>query len=126
MSLMDALLREGYRDPREVYLALRSDGAKGSGSIDDPSDGSVVAGSAVAISNLTVDPTQVVQEDVFRVASADPLWQWKGESGAISYFENQGPAGNLVRGEENDSAAQAYEPIEELRTRIEDALLLSL
>lgn len=40
MSLMDAMLLEGYRDPSDVYIALRADGLKGSGTIDDPYDGS--------------------------------------------------------------------------------------
>jgi hypothetical protein len=39
MSLLEALLTEGYRDPREIYIALRADGQKGSGTIDDPYDG---------------------------------------------------------------------------------------
>ena len=39
MSLIDAMLLEGYREPREVYIALRADGLKGSGTIDDPFDG---------------------------------------------------------------------------------------
>ena len=44
MSLVDALLLEPYRDPREVYIALRSDGLKGSGTIDDPYDGATRLG----------------------------------------------------------------------------------
>lgn len=44
MSLTDAMLLEGYRDPKEVYIALRTDGLKGSGTIDDPYDGGVAQG----------------------------------------------------------------------------------
>lgn len=54
MSLMDAMLLEGYRDPREVYIALRTDGLKGSGTIDDPYDGGVREGAAF-INNLLLD-----------------------------------------------------------------------
>jgi hypothetical protein len=39
MSLLEALLTEGWRDPHEVYISLRADGQKGSGTIDDPYDG---------------------------------------------------------------------------------------
>jgi hypothetical protein len=39
VSLLDSLLLEGYRDPRDIYIALRADGQKGSGTIDDPYDG---------------------------------------------------------------------------------------
>ena len=35
MSLLDALLPDPYRDPREVWIALRSDGQRGSGTIAD-------------------------------------------------------------------------------------------
>ena len=48
MSLLDALLLEGYRDPREVYIALRADGQKGSGTIDDPYDGGTRLGPALS------------------------------------------------------------------------------
>ena len=37
MSLTDALLREAY--PLDVWIALRTDGAKGSGTENDPYDG---------------------------------------------------------------------------------------
>jgi hypothetical protein len=47
MSLLDALLLEAYRDPREVWIALRSDGAKGSGTIDDPYDGNLQQGPSI-------------------------------------------------------------------------------
>lgn len=52
MSLVDALLLEPYRDPREVYIALRTDGLKGSGTIDDPYDGSRKSFSSISITNL--------------------------------------------------------------------------
>jgi len=39
MSLVDALLLEAYRDPHDVWIALRSDGLKGSGTLNDPYDG---------------------------------------------------------------------------------------
>ena len=39
MSLLDALLLDPYRDSREVWIALRADGQRGSGTLDDPYDG---------------------------------------------------------------------------------------
>lgn len=53
MSLTDALLNEGYRDPREVWIALRADGQKGSGTIDDPYDGSRRSYTPIGISTLS-------------------------------------------------------------------------
>lgn len=47
MSLLDAMLLEGYRDPREVYIALCTDGQKGSGTMDDPYDGGTRLGLAL-------------------------------------------------------------------------------
>lgn len=52
MSLLDALLLEPYRDPHEVYIALRSDGLKGSGTIDDPYDGGTRFGLALSATLL--------------------------------------------------------------------------
>ena len=40
MNLLDSMLLDPYRDPCEIWIALRSDGSKGSGTIDDPYDGS--------------------------------------------------------------------------------------
>jgi hypothetical protein len=48
MSLLDALLLEGYRDPRDIYIALRADGQKGSGTIDDPYDGGTRQGPSIS------------------------------------------------------------------------------
>jgi len=51
MSLLDALLNEGYRDPRDIYIALRADGQRGSGSgsVDDPYNGSVAPTAPIAV-----------------------------------------------------------------------------
>ncbi len=49
MSLTDALLREAY--PLDVWIVLRTDGAKGSGTENDPYDGSVVAATAVPVTS---------------------------------------------------------------------------
>jgi hypothetical protein len=59
MSLSDALLTEGWRDPREIYIALRSDGLRGSGTIDDPYDGGARLGSPVGAS-VTLDRKEVI------------------------------------------------------------------
>ncbi len=58
MSLTDALLLEGYRDPREVWIALRSDGQKGSGTVNDPYDGGTKLGSSISITNLVNTGTE--------------------------------------------------------------------
>jgi hypothetical protein len=59
MSLLDALLNEGYRDPREVYIALRADGQKGSGTVDDPYDGGTRNGTPVPV-NLAFNAREAV------------------------------------------------------------------
>jgi hypothetical protein len=53
MSLTDALLLEPYRDPREVWIALRTDGQRGSGTMADPYDGSRRDHPAFSITSLT-------------------------------------------------------------------------
>ena len=60
MSLMDAMLLEGYRDPRDVYIALRTDGARGSGTIDDPYDGGTRAEALLSLSSLAFDPLEAL------------------------------------------------------------------
>ena len=52
MSLIDALLLDPYRDPREVWIAVRSDGAAGSGTIDDPFDGGRRAGEVLRATSI--------------------------------------------------------------------------
>jgi hypothetical protein len=53
MSLSDALLLDPHRDPREIWIALRKDGQRGRGTIDDPYNGSAISS--------TVHPTRVIQ-----------------------------------------------------------------
>jgi hypothetical protein len=36
MSTLDALLIEPHQDPRDVWIAVRTDGVKGSGTENDP------------------------------------------------------------------------------------------
>ena len=48
MSLVDALLQEPFRDPSELWIALRTDGVAGSGTIDDPYDGGTRIGPTMA------------------------------------------------------------------------------
>jgi len=64
MSVVDALLLEPYRDPREVYIALRSDGLKGSGTINDPYDGGTRLGSELQAS-LTFEGRKFVLGTAF-------------------------------------------------------------
>ena len=51
MSLTDALLREAY--PLDVWIALRPDSARGSGSEDDPFDGSTRPEAAFNVTGLS-------------------------------------------------------------------------
>src|SRR5262245_48662054 len=59
MSLLDAFTLEAYRDPRDIWIAVRSDGAVGSGTIDDPFDGGTRPGPLLGAS-LTLDRKDVV------------------------------------------------------------------
>ncbi len=52
MSLLDALLLEPYRDPREIWIALRTDGATGAGTLRDPYNGSTVQAAGQTVSTL--------------------------------------------------------------------------
>lgn len=53
MSLIDALLLEPV--PFEVWIALRTDGQKGSGRIDDPYDGSTIHDPVVSVDSIVPD-----------------------------------------------------------------------
>ena len=57
MSLVEALLLEPA--PFKVWIAIRPDGRKGSGRIDDPYDGSTIHDPSVAINSrpITVRPS---------------------------------------------------------------------
>jgi hypothetical protein len=59
MSLLDALTLEAYRDPRDIWIAIRSDGAAGSGTIEDPFDGSTRPGPLLGAS-LALDRKDAV------------------------------------------------------------------
>ncbi len=59
-SLLDGLLLDPYRDPRDVYIALRADGQRGSGTIEDPYDGGVRQEPPIAVSTLTFDKKEVI------------------------------------------------------------------
>src|SRR5689334_3046495 len=49
MSLSAALLAESYRDPHAIYIALRTDGQQGRGTIDDPYDGGTRLGAPMRV-----------------------------------------------------------------------------
>src|SRR2546423_13987528 len=53
MSLCEALLLEEYRDARQIFIALRKDHARGSGTQEDPYDGSVRPYVSIAVKSLT-------------------------------------------------------------------------
>lgn len=53
MSLFDALLLEEYRDPHVIWIALRKDRVKGSGTLADPFNGSSIPYPAISILQLT-------------------------------------------------------------------------
>jgi hypothetical protein len=50
MSLLDALFLDPYRI--NVWIAYRTDGVKGSGTQNDPYDGSTSFAAAVSVTNL--------------------------------------------------------------------------
>src|SRR5262245_59402186 len=60
MGLLDAFLLEGYRDPHDVWIALRQDSQRGSGTIDDPYDGGVRNGPNLTGTDLSYDPKEVI------------------------------------------------------------------
>jgi len=62
LSLLDAILFDPHRDPKDVWIALRSDGNQGSGTENDPYHGGVPYLPEVSISSLTqdTDPTVAV------------------------------------------------------------------
>lgn len=95
MSLLDSILLEGYRDPREVWIALRSDGAKGSGTIDDPYDGSRREFPAYSVSSLTKGGTgnrvatavtasthPFSPGDMVTISGSEPRTRWTGTTPA--------------------------------------------
>ena len=51
MSLLDALLLDPYRI--NVWIAYRTDGVKGTGTQNDPYDGSTSLAAAVSVTNLS-------------------------------------------------------------------------
>jgi len=55
MSLLDAILLDPHRDPKDVWIALRSDGNKGSGTESDPYHGGVKFEAPCNITNLEQD-----------------------------------------------------------------------
>ena len=59
MSLLDAILSEPHRDPREVWISVRNDGQKGVGTIDNPADGGTRLGPAL-LAGLTCNRREFV------------------------------------------------------------------
>jgi hypothetical protein len=60
MSLFDALLLDEYSDPKDRYVAARSDHLFGSGTLSDPWDSSVVPGLTQPLSALSFDVKLVI------------------------------------------------------------------
>ncbi len=60
MSLMDALLLDEYRDPKDLWITQRADGMAGVGSATDPADGGVKSGPSLSLSTLSFDLRQVL------------------------------------------------------------------
>ena len=71
MSLFDALLLEPYLDPRDVWIARRTDGQRGSGTQSDPFDGSAVGTPEFAITSLSGSG----REATAVVCPLDPGWR---------------------------------------------------
>jgi len=95
MSLLDALLLEPYRDPKEIYIALRSDGQLGSGTASDPYSGDKRAGTAFQGMTLTFN---------------------KREFLATAYNHGLSPSSNIkisgVRGPDADKYNRTWLPTE--------------
>jgi len=91
MSLLDAILLEPHRDPKDVWIALRSDGNKGSGTQNDPYHGGVQHLPEVSISNLTQDTDPTVAVAVTSQAHGlinGDLARIEGVTGAEAEFYN--------------------------------------
>lgn len=63
MSLTDALLLEEPRPNlgaafQKIWIALRTDGQRGSGTANDPFDGGVVSGSPIAVTASVSRPQE--------------------------------------------------------------------
>jgi hypothetical protein len=54
MSLVDALLLDPHRDPREIWIAARTDGQRGDGSQADPYNGSSIPYPTIPITQITL------------------------------------------------------------------------
>lgn len=65
MSLLDALLGEGYADRREVWVAVRTDGARGSGTQSDSYNGSTAERFDEIMRNLPNPATVHIGPGVF-------------------------------------------------------------
>jgi hypothetical protein len=100
-----------------VYIALRSDGAKGSGTIDDPYDGGTRNGTPLVLASLTFDPVEAMAMDVGTRHNC-----FQGDKVCLANVG--GPTGALVRGEAYGLDGK-FSPMDDLRTRIEDALLMA-
>jgi len=105
MSLLDALLLEPYRDPREVWLVpTRADGALGSGTMDDPFDCSVIQGPSVNIQSLVQpDPAQPTIAEVttetphgFSEGDRVSIFGMTGDNFPFDYRDAQLWSGNFL------------------------------
>ncbi len=97
---MDAMLLEGYRDPREVYIALRTDGLKGSGTIDDPFDGSTLETAPITVGSFSSTGSQGREAIVTAPASlgliAGDVVAIRGVTGAgAAYWNGNFPIFNV-------------------------------
>jgi hypothetical protein len=93
MSLLDAMLLDPYRDPREVWIALRTDGQRGSGTVDDPYNGSAHPSKVLQVTLSIPDPTNKPAEALATTASShgfadDDVVRITGATGASADLWN--------------------------------------
>jgi len=100
MSLIDAMLLEPHRDRRDIWIAIRTDGAKGCGTEADPFNGGVRFDEVMQALN-----TQQLDFAIIRIGSRDYLTR---ANGGVGY----------------DLSTQKSE--DQLQTLVQDALLLSI
>lgn len=132
MSLMDALLNEGYRDPRNVYIALRTDLSHPNVFLypQVPLRNNLVAQLEGPLSERAygVYSSQIgngiIEENVLLLAGQHLLVHRSPVSGTVSYLENQGPTATPVLGEAY-GADNRFSPMGDVRTLIEDTLLMA-
>ena len=91
MSLLDSMLLDPLRDPKDIWIALRNDGNKGSGTANDPYHGGVKLEVPFELTNLTRDTvltTAIATTDGNHTYSDGDLVTVTGATGTGSEYYN--------------------------------------